>query len=157
MSFKKDIDSLDPSITLEEQYSTCPAASRATCRFVDNPGKLDVRDLKLYKREIPGSDGRDLVIGIATQSPSGDLTPLVLIENDDSGRGIHFTGTAIYDPSRNYVACLRHSATLHPVYRHYIYLDYVRSLQNRSASFIWDWWRSGQDMDGLDQMIRDGR
>lgn len=65
------------------------------------------------------------------------------------------------DKCQSFVASLSKSAELHPVYRLMIYLDYVNKLQNRSATFIWDWWKSGLDIDGagseLDRKVRDGQ
>ncbi|CCO35350.1 hypothetical protein BN14_09467 [Rhizoctonia solani AG-1 IB] len=150
---------MSPSEEFVKEYETCPAAARACCRFVENGSTLiDPYGLKLYRRQIPGSDGKGLVIGVET--PSGEIRPIAIIENDlsnETGRGIYFTGTIPADMSQSFVACLRKSAQLHPVYRHMIYLDYLRMLQNRSASLIWDWWKSGLDMDGLDKKIDQGQ
>ncbi|KAB5587985.1 hypothetical protein CTheo_8573 [Ceratobasidium theobromae] len=143
-----------------EQYETCPAAARACCQFAESGlEQIDPYQLKLYRRQLPGSDGKDLVIGVGMATQYGEIQPIITIENDTTGsadRGIYFTGTIPHNESQSLVACLRKSAQLHPVYRHVIYLDYLRMLQNRSASFIWDWWKSGLDMDGLDQKIREG-
>ncbi|KAJ1299944.1 hypothetical protein OPQ81_002612 [Rhizoctonia solani] len=150
-----------PSEEFVKQYESCPAAARACCRFVEEHTSLiDPYYLKLYRRQIPGSDGKGLVIGVGVDTPSGEIRPIIIIENDlanDTGRGIFFTGTRLADMSQRFVACLSRSAELHPVYRHMIYLDYLRMLQNRSASLIWDWWKSGLDMDGLDEKIESGR
>ncbi|CAE6481721.1 unnamed protein product [Rhizoctonia solani] len=157
---KTTIAPLAPSEELVKDYESCPAAARACCRFVEErTSQLDPYGLKLYRRQIPGSDGKGLVIGVGVQTPSGEIRPIIIIENDlanETGRGIFFTGTTA-DMSQSFVACLRRSAELHPVYRHMIYLDYLRMLQNRSASLIWDWWKSGLDMDGLDEKIEAGR
>ncbi|KAH7322228.1 hypothetical protein B0J17DRAFT_633440 [Rhizoctonia solani] len=152
---------LGPSEEFVKEYETCPAAARACCRFVEErTTQIDPYELKLYRRQIPGSDGKGLVIGVGVQTPSGEIRPIAIIENDlanETGRGIFFTGTIPSDVSQSFVGCLRKSAELHPVYRHMIYLDYLRMLQNRSASLIWNWWRSGLDMDGLDEKIEAGR
>ncbi|GAB1523829.1 hypothetical protein RhiTH_006979 [Rhizoctonia solani] len=158
---KSSLAPLGPSEELVEEYETCPAAARACCRFVENGStQIDPYELKLYRRQIPGSDGKGLVIGVGVETPSGEIRPITIIENDltnETGRGIFFTGTVPSDMSHSFVACLRKSADLHPVYRHVIYLDYLRMLQNRSASLIWDWWKSGLDMDGLDKKIDQDR
>ncbi|KAG8755802.1 hypothetical protein FRC11_005770 [Ceratobasidium sp. 423] len=174
---------LTPSEEFVKDYESCPAAARACCRFVEErTSQIDPYGLSLYRRcenifpgikrsmlilirfanvrrQIPGSDGKGLVIGVGVQTPSGEIRPIITIENDlanETGRGIFFTGTTA-DMSQSFVACLRRSAELHPVYRHMIYLDYLRMLQNRSASLIWNWWKSGLDMDGLDEKIEAGR
>ncbi|KDN36380.1 hypothetical protein RSAG8_10888, partial [Rhizoctonia solani AG-8 WAC10335] len=158
---KTTIAPLAPSEVLVKDYETCPAAARACCRFVEERSiQIDPYELKLYRRQIPGSDGKGLVIGVGTETPSGEIRPITIIENDlanETGRGIFFTGSIPSDMSQSFVACLRKSAQLHPVYRHMIYLDYLRMLQNRSASLIWDWWKSGLDMDGLDAKIDQGQ
>lgn len=164
-SFKNIREPLGPSEEFVKQYESCPAAAKACCHFVESGSRrVDTHELKLYRRQVPGSDGKGLVIGVALQSASGELQPLIIIENDMSNttsKGIYFTGTLVNDQSQSFVACLSKSAELHPVYRLMIYLDYVNMLQNRSASFIWDWWKSGLDMDGagsdLDRKIRDGQ
>ncbi|KAG8698459.1 hypothetical protein FRC08_005907 [Ceratobasidium sp. 394] len=146
----------EPTSEQVREFNSCPDASRASCKFADSgPREVDVLDLKLYRQLVPGSDGY-IVVGVGLQSSSGDIIPLVLIENDDE-HGIHFTGRLVHDPSECLVACLRHSSRLHPVVRHIIYLDFLRNLQNRSATFIWDWWSSGADMDRIDRQIRDGQ
>ncbi|CAE6526776.1 unnamed protein product [Rhizoctonia solani] len=159
-NYRKPVAPLDPSKEYIKDYETCPAAARACCRFVEErSAQIDPYELKLYRRQIPGSDGKGLVIGVGVETPSGEIRPIAIIENDltnDTGRGIYFTGT-IPSSMESFVACLRKSAELHPVYRHVIYLDYLRLLQNRSASLIWDWWKSGLDMDGLDEGIERGR
>ncbi|CAE6461029.1 unnamed protein product [Rhizoctonia solani] len=159
-NIRKTTASLCPSKEFVQEYETCPAAARACCRFVEgNKTRIDPCQLKLYRRQIPGSDGKGLVIGVGVEDPSGEIRPIAIIENDlanETGRGIFFTGIIPSDMSQSFVACLRKSAELHPVYRHMIYLDYLRMLQNRSASLIWDWWKSGLDMDGLDAKIEQG-
>ncbi|KAG8793869.1 hypothetical protein FRC12_001253 [Ceratobasidium sp. 428] len=148
---------LKPTAEDIRQYASSPDASRASCKFVDSgPREVEILDLKLYRREIPGSEGY-VVIGIGLQSPAGDITPLVIIENGGDDLGIHFTGRLVHDPDQSLVACLRDSSRLHPLVRHIIYLDFLRNLQNRSATFIWDWWRSGVDMDRMDRQIREGQ
>ncbi|CUA72723.1 hypothetical protein RSOLAG22IIIB_10258 [Rhizoctonia solani] len=158
---KTTIAPLAPSEEFVKEYETCPAAARACCRFVEERStQIDPYELKLYRRQIPGSDGKGLVIGVGVETPSGEIRPITIIENDltnETGRGIFFTGSIPSDMSQSFVACLRKSAELHPVYRHMIYLDYLSMLQNRSASLIWNWWKSGLDMDGLDEKIERGR
>ncbi|QRV81525.1 hypothetical protein RhiJN_09540 [Ceratobasidium sp. AG-Ba] len=142
----------EPATQRIKEYSKCPEASRASCEFVDRgPLEVEAVDLMLYRRQVPGNDD-DLVVGVGVRSrSSGEITPLVLIESDEYG--IHFTGRLAHDPSQCFFACLRNSTQLHPVVRHIIYLDFLRNLQNRSATFIWDWWRSGADMDRIDRLI----
>ncbi|ELU40202.1 hypothetical protein AG1IA_05749 [Rhizoctonia solani AG-1 IA] len=61
---KSSLAPLGPSEELVEEYETCPAAARACCRFVENGStQIDPYELKLYRRQIPGSDGKGLVIG----------------------------------------------------------------------------------------------
>ncbi|CAE6356110.1 unnamed protein product [Rhizoctonia solani] len=150
-----------PTEEFVKQYESCPAAARACCQFVENGAtQIDPYELKLYRRQIPGSDGKGLVIGVGVETPSGEIRPITIIENDlanETGRGIYFTGTIPIDMSQTFVACLSKSAQLHPVYRQMIYLDYLKMLQNRSASLIWNWWKSGLDMDGLDKKIDQGQ
>ncbi|QRW10321.1 hypothetical protein RhiLY_09320 [Ceratobasidium sp. AG-Ba] len=150
-------------------YNHSPEASRACCKFADSgPKAVEELELMLYRRLVPGSDGCPVVgkkpkctksydsqiektLGVGLLSSNGDIVPLVLIESDEYG--IHFTGRVAYDPSRCLLACLRKSVDIHPIIRHIIYLDFLRNLQDRSATFIWDWWKSGADMDRLDRVV----
>ncbi|KAG8680626.1 hypothetical protein FRC09_018104 [Ceratobasidium sp. 395] len=175
-SHSEKIYHLKPAAEDVRQYASSPDASRASCKFADSgPREVEILDLKLYRREVPGSDGYVVIgersfiqaglssgslipmVGVGLQSPSGEITPLVIIENGGDDLGIHFTGRLVHDPDQSLVACLRDSSRLHPLVRHIIYLDFLRNLQNRSATFIWDWWRSGVDMDRMDKQIREGQ
>jgi hypothetical protein len=62
---------------------------------------------------------------------------------DLSGKGVHFNAVNYSDSSQKLAACLKKTRTMPEKELTNLYMEYIKALENRSAIFIWDWWRTG--------------
>ena len=76
--------------------------------------------------------------------PTSKVVPLIRLDMDNIGKGIHFNATRLADSSMKLAAVITPTAHFTEAKRKALYLDYIKGIQNRSAQFIWDWWREGE-------------
>lgn len=68
------------------------------------------------------------------------------IDNDDTGKGIHFNAKNQSDDSMKFAGVIKPTVALKPADRTLLFEQYLKALENRSAKFIWDWWRTGSPL-----------
>lgn len=82
-------------------------------------------------------------LGLGIQKPSGIVEDLIRIDNDNTGKGIHFNAKFRKDTSKKLAAVISPTVKLDAKQRDLLYSDYLKALENRSPSFIWKWWSTG--------------
>jgi len=82
-------------------------------------------------------------VGIKPKPDSKEPVPYVRLDIDPD-KGIHFNATQLSDSSKKLAAVIEPSLKLTPAAREALYQDYIKALQNRSAQFIWEWWKTGK-------------
>ncbi|KAJ7472681.1 hypothetical protein FB451DRAFT_1558859 [Mycena latifolia] len=119
-------------------------ASVAACTWVDNgkvtgKPKKNPKDIVLYKSKLGPHAGR--IVGLGIRKPSGVIEDLVRIDTDNSGKGIHFNAKYRKNTSKKLAAVITPTIHMTPQQRDLRYSEYLKALQNRSAAFIWTWWK----------------
>ena len=89
------------------------------------------------------SEPKSYPIGLGIQRDR-IIEDFVRIDNDNSGKGIHFNAKYRKDTSNKLAAVIANTVDMKPEKRDELYRDYVKALRNRSASFIWTWWSTGK-------------
>ncbi|PFH47206.1 hypothetical protein AMATHDRAFT_68221 [Amanita thiersii Skay4041] len=136
----------DIGVTSEQvqQYPSYSTASVASCNWV-NGGRDKVDPSKLYNyiSRLSASPAYGKVVGVGYKTAAGVIVPLVRLDMDNTGKGIHFNAVQLSDSSRKLAAVLTPTMSLSPAARTQLYMEYIKGLENRSAQFIWEWWSTG--------------
>ena len=82
--------------------------------------------------------------GIGLERKAGNIEYIVRIDNDDTGKGIHFNAKNNSDVQDKLAAELKKTVSMPKDDRETLFLDYLNALKNLSADTIWDWWRTGR-------------
>ena len=77
--------------------------------------------------------------------PSGAIEDVVRIDVEKSPgtKGIHFNAKNQSDQSMKFAGVIKSTVAMTPAQRKVRFEEYLKALENRSAQFIWDWWRTG--------------
>ncbi|QRV98456.1 hypothetical protein RhiJN_26475 [Ceratobasidium sp. AG-Ba] len=149
-----------------QQFASYAAASVASAKWV-NQGKTKVvpKNLVLYTRQVTGlipdsttsenlivykysrlksSPAYGKVVGVGLKTAAGSVTPLVRIDMDNTGKGIHFNAVQLDNSQQKLAAVLTSTVNMTPAARTSLYLDYLKGVENRSAEFLWNWWSTGK-------------
>ncbi|PFH47204.1 hypothetical protein AMATHDRAFT_6987 [Amanita thiersii Skay4041] len=122
-------------------YST---ASVASCNWVNGGrDKIDPAKLHLYVSRLSSSAAYGRVVGVGYKTTAGVITPIIRLDMDNTGKGIHFNAVQLSNPSRKLAAVITPTVGKTPAERTQLYMEYIKGLENRSAQFIWNWWLTG--------------
>lgn len=83
------------------------------------------------------------MLGVGLRTAAGTNVDVVRIDNDDTGKGIHFNAKNQSDQSMKFAGVIKSTVAMTPAQRKVRFEEYLKALENRSAQFIWDWWRTG--------------
>jgi len=119
-------------------------ASKASCAWV-NTGKEKVNPvhLVLYYSRLHKSPAFGKAVGIGLKTKNDVVTPLIRLDMDLTGKGVHFNAVDLSDSSKKLAACLEKTIKLGPKELTQLYMEYIEAMNNRSAQFIWNWWKNG--------------
>lgn len=81
--------------------------------------------------------------GVGLKTAAGSIVPYVRLDMDNTGKGIHFNATKLSDTSSKLAAVLTPTVSMTEAKRTELYLEYIKGIENRSAQFIWNWWKTG--------------
>lgn len=98
---------------------------------------------------MPASPAFGKIVGVGIETKAKVIIPVVRLDMDNSGKGIHFNAVFQSDRSKKLAACLKWTKTMTPAARTDLYMQYIQALENRSPTFIWDWWRLGMPVGNL--------
>ncbi|QRV84397.1 hypothetical protein RhiJN_12413 [Ceratobasidium sp. AG-Ba] len=128
-----------------QQFASYAAASVASAKWV-NQGKTKVvpKNLVLYTSRLKSSPAYGKVVGVGLKTAAGSVTPLVRIDMDNTGKGIHFNAVQLDNSQQKLAAVLTSTVNMTPAARTSLYLDYLKGVENRSAEFLWNWWSTGK-------------
>ncbi|PCH42823.1 hypothetical protein WOLCODRAFT_152878 [Wolfiporia cocos MD-104 SS10] len=132
-----------------DRYTSYADASKAACAWVQKGKvKVDLSKLRIYhstvgpyKTRVVGKNR--LSSGVGLLRNSGIIEDIIRIDNDDTGKGIHFNAKDQSDTSQKLAASLEKTVKMSPEDRTTLYVQYLKALENLSADTIWDWWRTG--------------
>lgn len=77
------------------------------------------------------------------QRNSGVIEDIIRIDNDDTGKGIHFNAKNQSDTSEKLAASIQKTISMKPADRTALYEQYLNALNNIQADTIWVWWKTG--------------
>ncbi|PCH42828.1 hypothetical protein WOLCODRAFT_164043 [Wolfiporia cocos MD-104 SS10] len=131
-----------------KKYPSYADASKAACAWVEkgkvkvDPSKLEIYTSKVgpYKGCVVGKNRLSSGVGLKRKSALEDI---VRIDNDNTGKGIHFNAKNESDTSQKLAAVLQKTVSMSAKDRDVLYGQYLKALENLSADTIWDWWRTG--------------
>ncbi|CAE6450233.1 unnamed protein product [Rhizoctonia solani] len=128
-----------------QKFASYAAASVGSCKWV-NQGKAKVvpKNLVLYTSRLKSSPGYNKVVGLGLKTNAGSITPLVRIDMDNTGKGIHFNAVQFDNSEQKLAAVLTSTVGLTQAARTSLYLDYLKGIENRSPEFLWNWWSTGK-------------
>ncbi|QRW23134.1 hypothetical protein RhiXN_08170 [Rhizoctonia solani] len=128
-----------------QKFASYAAASVASCKWV-NQGKTKVvpKNLVLYTSRLKSSPAYDKVVGLGLKTNAGSVTPLVRIDMDNTGKGIHFNAVQLDNSQQKLAAVLTSTVGMTQAARTSLYLDYLKGIENRSPEFLWNWWNTGK-------------
>ncbi|OCH85012.1 hypothetical protein OBBRIDRAFT_798605 [Obba rivulosa] len=129
-------------------YPDYESAAKAACAWVEKgKQKVDVKTLELYYGKF--GSAKDRVVGVGYK-PNLSLLDLVRLDMDDvppgqaGGKGIHFNAVNLSDSSDKLAAVLKGTPEMDVKARNSLYVEYLNALSNRSAEYIWNWWKTGK-------------
>ena len=82
--------------------------------------------------------------GVGLLRGSGVIEDIVRIDNDNTGKGIHFNAKNVSNVQDKLAAVLTKTVPMSEQDRETLFLDYLKALENLSADTIWDWWKTGK-------------
>ncbi|KAJ1299943.1 hypothetical protein OPQ81_008589 [Rhizoctonia solani] len=128
-----------------QQFTSYATASVAGCKWV-NQGKTKVvpKNLVLYTSRLKSSPAYNKVVGVGLKSAAGTVTPLIRIDMDNTGKGIHFNAVQLDNSQQKLAAVLTSTVSMTQAARTSLYLDYLKGVENRSPEFLWNWWSTGK-------------
>ncbi|KAH7322227.1 hypothetical protein B0J17DRAFT_248938 [Rhizoctonia solani] len=128
-----------------QKFASYSAASVGAAKWV-NQGKTKVvpKNLVLYYSRLPASPANGKVVGVGLKTNAGVVTPLIRIDMDNTGKGIHFNAVQLDNSQQKLAAVLTSTVGMTQAARTTLYLDYLKGIDNRSAEFIWNWWSTGK-------------
>ncbi|PFH47208.1 hypothetical protein AMATHDRAFT_6990 [Amanita thiersii Skay4041] len=120
-----------------KHLSSYAAAAAESSHFV-NSGKMkvDPAKLELYVSRLKSSHAHGKVVGV--------VTPLIRLDMDNTGKGIHFNAVDLSDSSKKLAAVIQRTESMTPGARTELYMQYVSAIQNRGPKFLWHWWTTGK-------------
>ncbi|KAH9916402.1 uncharacterized protein BXZ73DRAFT_53808 [Epithele typhae] len=122
-------------------YPDYQAAAKAACAWVEKGStKVDRSKLAPYPSKVGPYKGQ---IVVARRTAAGVLEDIVRIDNDDTGKGIHFNAKNLSDTSDKLAARITSTIAMTPAARKALFEDYLKALVNLEGTTIWDWWRTG--------------
>nr|C0HLG3.3 RecName: Full=Ribonuclease ageritin; AltName: Full=Ribotoxin; Flags: Precursor [Cyclocybe aegerita]QEE04510.1 ribotoxin [Cyclocybe aegerita] len=134
-----------PMAETVQYYNSYSDASIASCAFVDSgKDKIDKTKLVTYTSRLAASPAYQKVVGVGLKTAAGSIVPYVRLDMDNTGKGIHFNATKLSDSSAKLAAVLKTTVSMTEAQRTQLYMEYIKGIENRSAQFIWDWWRTGK-------------
>ncbi|KAI0746929.1 hypothetical protein C8Q80DRAFT_807338 [Daedaleopsis nitida] len=127
-----------------QDYSSYEDAAKAACAWVETGAvKVDRSKLQIYISKAGPMKGR--VVGVGLLRPSGIVEDIIRIDNDNTGKGIHFNAKNLSSTSAKFAGRLQKTVTMGtPAERNALYLEYLGALENLQADTLWDWWRTGR-------------
>ena len=82
--------------------------------------------------------------GVGLARPSGIVEDIVRIDNDDTGKGIHFNAKNLTDTSKKLADTIQPTVAMTPAKRKELFEQYLKALENLAPDTIWDWWMTGK-------------
>ena len=82
--------------------------------------------------------------GLATTDPkSGSDIPVVWLEVSHTKKGVYFSAVCFSDTSKSFSASIKKTINTSEKKRTARFIKYIRLLEGKDASYIWDWWLTG--------------
>ncbi|KAI3607150.1 hypothetical protein WG66_007989 [Moniliophthora roreri] len=126
---------------IRREYPSYADAAKAACNWVNGgKDKIDPSKLVLYEGKLGSGKGK--IVGIGRMTEAKVVVPLVRLDVDDTNNAIHFNAVQFSDSSK-LAAVLRPTIKMDQPARKELYADYLKGIRERSAQFLWDWWRTG--------------
>ena len=72
------------------------------------------------------------------------IEDIVRIDNDDTGKGIHFNAKNQSDTKDKLAAVISKTVAMKPADRTTLFEQYLKALENLEADTIWTWWKTGK-------------
>ncbi|TFY83629.1 hypothetical protein EWM64_g386 [Hericium alpestre] len=136
-----------------KMYGSREDAAKAACTWVEQgKTKVDRSKLRVYISTVGPFKGSAVgeyilrtafVICVGLLRNSGIVEDIVRLDNDDTGKGIHYNAKNLSDTSQKLAACIQPTISMAAGTRMNLYRDYLKAIENLSADTIWDWWRTG--------------
>ncbi|KAG7092956.1 hypothetical protein E1B28_009258 [Marasmius oreades] len=124
-----------------KEYPTYADAAKAACAWVNGgKKKIDTSKLVLYKGKLGSGSGK--VVGVGLKTAAGVDVAYIRLDVDNTQNAIHFNAVQFDDGSK-FAAVLQPTIAMSQAARESLYVEYLKGLENRSAQFLWEWWRTG--------------
>ncbi|KAL0574357.1 hypothetical protein V5O48_007599 [Marasmius crinis-equi] len=125
------------------KFPSYEEAAKDACKWVNVEGKknLNPSDLVLYEGRL--GSGKGHIVGVGLRTNAGVITPYIRLDIESQGdKAIHFNAVRYYDGAK-LAAVITPTIAMSPPDRENLYNDYLKGIENRSAQFLWEWWKTG--------------
>ncbi|KAF8749092.1 hypothetical protein RHS01_10356 [Rhizoctonia solani] len=85
---------------------------------------------------LKSSPGYNKVVGLGLKTNAGSVTPLVRIDMDNTGKGIHFNAVQLDNSQQKLAAVLTSTVGMTQAARTSLYLDYLKESKTGVLSFV---------------------
>lgn len=78
-----------------------------------------------------------------TDPKSGSDIPVVWLEVSHTKKAVYFSAVCFSDTSKSFSASIKKTINTSEKKRTARFIKYIRLLEGKDASYIWDWWSTG--------------